>query len=336
MKKLLKVSLTAMLVATPMIASAATVPVAYVGGATVGQNGQLSAVTASADVASTSYVKGAYNELAQAINEVNANALTLSTAETGTYTNTDSGLTSTTIGAAITELGTSKQDKIDSSHTLDADLVDDSTSTNKFVTAADKTKWNDAVQNVKVNGTALTEDSSGDVNLTVATGTTAGTIAVNGTDVAVKDVLTTDSTLDGSKLTAGTVAETALAQGVQDKLAAASSALQESDLDDTTIEVDETSNKVQVKAGSIGTTQLDSGVVASLGKADTALQDDSALNGANLTAGTVAETALNSALATKINNAAADKYVTVHTTWGNDSATTSANVLTTTAPASGL
>ena len=324
-----------MLVATPMIASAATVPVAYVDGATVGQNGQLSAVTASADVASTSYVKGAYNELAQAINEVNANALTLSTAETGTYTNTGSGLTSTTIGAAITELGTSKQDKIDSSHTLDADLVDDSTSTNKFVTAADKTKWDDAVQNVKVNGTALTEDSSGDVNLTVATGTTAGTIAVNGTDVAVKDVLTTASTLDGSKLTAGKVAETALAQGVQDKLAAANSALQESDLDDTTIEVDETSNKVQVKAGSIGTTQLASGVVTSLGKADTALQNDSALNGANLTAGTVAETALDSATQTKLNNAAAAKYVTVHTTWGNDSATTSANVLTTTAPASG-
>ena len=35
-----------------------------------------------------------------------------------------------------------KQDEIDSSHKLDADLVDDSTSTNKFVTTSDKTTWN--------------------------------------------------------------------------------------------------------------------------------------------------------------------------------------------------
>ena len=35
-----------------------------------------------------------------------------------------------------------KQDKIDSSHKLSAALVDDSNSTNKFVTASDKTNWN--------------------------------------------------------------------------------------------------------------------------------------------------------------------------------------------------
>jgi len=36
----------------------------------------------------------------------------------------------------------SKQNTIDSSHKLSADLVDDSTTTNKFVTAAEKTSWN--------------------------------------------------------------------------------------------------------------------------------------------------------------------------------------------------
>lgn len=36
----------------------------------------------------------------------------------------------------------SKQDKIDSTHKLSADLVDDTNTTNKFVTAADKTNWN--------------------------------------------------------------------------------------------------------------------------------------------------------------------------------------------------
>ena len=34
------------------------------------------------------------------------------------------------------------QEKIDSTHKLDADLVDDTTSTNKFVTSAEKTTWN--------------------------------------------------------------------------------------------------------------------------------------------------------------------------------------------------
>jgi hypothetical protein len=33
------------------------------------------------------------------------------------------------------------QSEITSSNKLDADLVDDSTSTNKFVTASDKTTW---------------------------------------------------------------------------------------------------------------------------------------------------------------------------------------------------
>ena len=42
----------------------------------------------------------------------------------------------------ISSLQSGKQDKIDSSHKLDADLVDDSTSTNKFVTASDKSTWN--------------------------------------------------------------------------------------------------------------------------------------------------------------------------------------------------
>ena len=67
--------------------------------------------------------------------------------------------------------------------------------------------------------------------------------------------------------------------------------------------------------------------MTSLGLADTALQSNSALNGANLTAGTVAETALDTATQTKLNNAAAAKKVTVHTTWGSDSTTAPADVL---------
>ena len=45
---------------------------------------------------------------------------------------------------------------------------------------------NSAIQSVKVNGTALSPDSNKAVNVTVASGSTNGTIAVNGSDVAVK------------------------------------------------------------------------------------------------------------------------------------------------------
>ena len=46
----------------------------------------------------------------------------------------------TQIGANATAIS-GKQNTIDSSHKLNADLVDDSTSTNKFVTASDKSTW---------------------------------------------------------------------------------------------------------------------------------------------------------------------------------------------------
>lgn len=47
-----------------------------------------------------------------------------------------------------------KQDVIDSSHKLDADLVDDTTSTHKFVTTADKNVWN-GKQDALVSGTNI-------------------------------------------------------------------------------------------------------------------------------------------------------------------------------------
>lgn len=58
----------------------------------------------------------------------------------------NSGANTTNIGqiatntSAISGLNTSKQDKIDSSHKLDSDLVDDSGQTNKFVTASEKSQ----------------------------------------------------------------------------------------------------------------------------------------------------------------------------------------------------
>lgn len=58
-----------------------------------------------------------------------------------------------------------KQDKIDATHKLDADLVDDTSSTNKFVTAWDKTTWN-WKQNAITNLNKLDADLVDDTNST--------------------------------------------------------------------------------------------------------------------------------------------------------------------------
>ena len=311
MKKLLKVSLMAMLVAAPFAANAADIAAAT-----------KETVTPTADVASTSYVKGAYNA---AIDEINTNRTQIN-ANTTAIANKQAQLTNGTANVSET-VKTSVGAASGEGAATDTALVTEK-AVRDAITAATQATTYTAGSGLALNGNEFS--ASG-----ITTSNIAADAAIAKTQLA-SDVQTSlgkadtalqnDSALNGANLTAGTVAETALAQGVQDKLAAADSALQATDLDNTTIEKDAT-NGVQVKAGSIGTTQLASGVVTSLGLADTALQSNSALNGANLTAGTVAETALDSALATKINNAAAAKKVTVHTTWGSDSTTAPADVL---------
>lgn len=68
-----------------------------------------------------------------------------------------------TIEFSVADLVNGLQTEITSTNKLDADLVDDSTSTNKFVTSADKSAWN-SKQNALVVGTNLddvpTEDST--------------------------------------------------------------------------------------------------------------------------------------------------------------------------------
>jgi len=84
----------------------------------------------------------------------------------------------------------SKQNEIDSSHKLSADLVDDSSTTNKFVTASDKTTWNGKQDelvsgtNIKtINSTSLL--GSGNIDIIIPTVNDATlTIQKNGTQVA--------------------------------------------------------------------------------------------------------------------------------------------------------
>ena len=62
--------------------------------------------------------------------------------DTYTITYTDNTTSTFTVTNSANVDLSGYQTKIDSSHKLDADLVDDSSSTNKFVTASDKSTWN--------------------------------------------------------------------------------------------------------------------------------------------------------------------------------------------------
>ena len=84
-----------------------------------------------------------------------------------------------------------KQGVIDNSHKLDADLVDDSTSTNKFVTATDKTTWNgkqDAIDSTHKLSSDLVDDTNNTNKfVTTAEKTSIGTSATKLTGIAETD-----------------------------------------------------------------------------------------------------------------------------------------------------
>lgn len=73
-----------------------------------------------------------------------------------------------------------KQDVIDASHKLSADLVDDTSTTNKFVTASDKSTWNGK------------QDAISDLS-TIRSGASAGATAVQPSDIS--DVVVHDDTV---------------------------------------------------------------------------------------------------------------------------------------------
>lgn len=86
-----------------------------------------------------------------------------------------------------------KQDKIDSSHKLDADLVDDSTSTNKFTTASNLSKLSgiesgaevNTIETISVNGTPITPDANRNVN--IATGGGGSTLYLHNINFVIDD-----------------------------------------------------------------------------------------------------------------------------------------------------
>ena len=171
MNKIFGVSLIAVLAVSPLTASAAgTNPTA----ATSSSEPYLGIDIIDTDrttTASAAYVKGAYNATIGAINAI------ANTANSAVQSVTE-GTTNGTINVDNTEV---------SVHGLGTAAFTDATA---YATNTQGTKADNAVQTVKINGTALTEDANHDVNLTITTGNTAGTIRVNNTDVAVNGVVT--------------------------------------------------------------------------------------------------------------------------------------------------
>ena len=165
MKKRLGISLIAILAVIPVAASARDLTDIELGHAALD-------AADSYTMATTSFVKGAYSELGEVIN--------------------------------------TKQDKITSDNKLPSSLVSGlgtaaALDASAFATSSQGEKADTAVQTVTVNNTALTEDASGNVNITITTGDTAGTIKVNGQDVAVNGAVTSTS-LQGLATETGVVA----------------------------------------------------------------------------------------------------------------------------------
>jgi len=111
----------------------------------------------------------------------------------------------------IPDLSATYQTVIDSTHKLDADLVDDTTSTNKFVSATDKTTWS-AKQDALVSGTnikTINNNSilgSGDItidSLPAQTGQSGKFLTTDGTDAswATVDALPDQTSQSGKFLT---------------------------------------------------------------------------------------------------------------------------------------
>lgn len=257
MKKL-GVSLVAILVGLPMMAQAAVQSPADV------------TVDTTKHVAATSFVQGAYNALAGVARDHATQIDANTTAIAGKQAQLTNGTNNVgaTVGTSVRATGTAD----------DITLV-----TEKAVRDAIDNAGGQTAQQVKdaidaAAGAGIATDGNGKLSVDL---TSNGGLELTGSG----DAATVGVKVDGTHVIKDASGNVTLSSTDIANLTAASTALQASNLDNVTIEKDAT-NGVQVKAGSIGTTQLASGVVTSLGLADSALQKtDIKTGGAN---GTIA------------------------------------------------
>lgn len=106
-----------------------------------------------------------------------------------------------TIDIPVADLVAGLQTEITSSNKLDADLVDDSTSTNKFVTASDKTTWN-GKQNTIVAGTNIQIAADG-VTISATDTTYSAFVGADGSDAGTAGLVPAPAAADNTKFLKG-------------------------------------------------------------------------------------------------------------------------------------
>lgn len=133
----------------------------------------------------------------------------------------NSGITSTLVTQITTNQTdiAGKQDKIDSSHKLSADLVDDTGTTNKFVTASDITNWNS-----KQNALTFDDTPTNGSNNPVKSGGIYTALAgkqntlVAGTNITIDPTTNTISATGGASITVDSALSTTSENPVQNKV----------------------------------------------------------------------------------------------------------------------
>ena len=161
-----------------------------------------------------------------------------------------------------------------------------------------------AVQGVKVNGSELSKDANGKVDVLVAEGATNGTVAVNGTDVAVHGLGS------AAYVNTGDLADTA---NTYDPTT--------SGLTATTIQdaIDEVEGRVDTAEGKIGTTPLTTTAQTLTGAIEEVKSNA-------LTSSALTDYAKKTGVTQTITNSSISGTVPVLTTWNDDTSTDTVDI----------
>ena len=265
MKKILGISLVAVLTAMPLIAGAATgdavnaAPTTDANGPTTVAPKYATVADSAADatsLATATYVKGAYNAAIKAINTVDTNYKAADTAINTKIGDTTLTTASQTLTGAIEEIKTANATtagdgltKTDGEFDVNVDSatigLNSSNALEVVAGGIDTTQLADgAVTTAKLDADAVT-------NAKLADNAVQTENIVDGNVTAAK--LASDS-VTTAKIVDGNVTKAKLAQGVQDSLALADSALQQSALADYATKAQVTANIDAATASVTGVT----------------------------------------------------------------------------------
>jgi len=286
MKKLLGISLVAAMTVSPMIASAENVDLIS------------TPIIPSPAIATISYVKGAYNVLGNAVNS-KQDQLKAGNADVDSSVVLSTGIAESVEAAAETKLMSEKA----------------------IMTAIEAAQSSASYDDTELAGKVETlEGTVGNASsgLVQAVNTLNGDASTPGS-VAKAEADAKAYAADGSHLTAGTVAKTALASGVQTSLDKADGAVQSASLANKTLDIDAKTLKV---GGASVLTATDIEGKADASSVYTKTEADAAFDAKGAAA--AAEAAAKAYVD--------EKYITVYTTWGATEAQNTEQVYLSPAP----